>query len=253
MAMPRVEDVKFYPDQPIIDNTEIPSGLQGTRTDSTAIVPTAAGTLVLPEVRVPWWDTETGALRYATLPARTLTVAPAANAVAPSQPGGQPQADEQLATPSTGPGALPWQIATAVCAVGWLATLLLWFRRGKTRIGNDAAPGEQPSRKAALRQMMAACTANHAAQARHWFIRWTAAAWDAPGITSAAAAAACWDSPDLDNALQTLEASLFAPDATPWQGSELGAIVKQLEVRPRGDNAAGPALAPLYPDARAAT
>ena len=253
MAMPRSGSLKFYPDQPVIADAEVPGGLVGTRMDSTAIVPTVAGTVVLPEVRVPWWDTETGVLRFATLPARTLTVAPAAIAVAAPQPGEQLVADDATVRPSSGPGALPWQLATVVCALGWLATLLLWFRRGSARIGTEPNPGEQPSRKAAYRQLMAACTANHAAQARHWFIRWSAAAWDTPGITSAGAAAARWNTPELDSALQALDASLFAPDGAPWRGAEFAAIVKQLEARPRGSASAEPALAPLYPDARATT
>ena len=75
---------------------------------------------------------------------------------------------------------------------------------------------------------MAACTANHAAQARHWFIRWSAAAWDTPGITSAGAAAARWNTPELDSALQALDASLFAPDGAPWRGAEFAAIVDKV-------------------------
>jgi hypothetical protein len=253
---PRVEGLKFYPDQPDISDAESASGLLGTRTDSSAIVPTAAGTVVLPEVRLPWWDTESGSLRYAILPPRTLTIAPAARPVASPTPGATAVPGNLAATPAAAPGTLTWQIATAVCALGWLVTLFLWLRPRVARHDNELDAGEQPSRRAAYRQLMAACTANHAAQARQWFIRWSSAAWDDPAITSAAAAVARWNTPELDSALQALEASLFAPApaAIEWRGDTLGAIVKGLENRPRAKHAGeNDGLAPLYPGARAAT
>jgi hypothetical protein len=253
LETPRIDGLKFYPDQPDIGDAELPSGLLGTRTDSTAIVPTAAGTVLLPEVRVPWWDTESGTLRFATLPARTLTIAPAARPAATQQPGAATVTSDLTATPSAAGGARTWQIATAVCALGWLVTLLLWLRPQAIR--QDSAPeaGEQPSRKAAYRQLIAACTANHAAQARQWFIRWSAAAWGDPEITSATAAAARWNTPELDSALQALEASLYAPAGSAWRGDTLAEIIRELDQRPRHTVAGETGLAPLYPGERTAT
>lgn len=248
---PRIDGLKFYPDQPAISDAEVPAGLLGSRTDSTAIVPTRAGTLELPELRIPWWDTRTGSLRFATLPARTITVAPAARPLTAPLAGPQAVTGDLVAPPAPAAGALAWQIATAVCALGWLATLLLWLRSRTGNRGVDTAAPEQPTRKTAYRQLLAACTANHATQARHWLIRWTAAAWDDPAITSIAAAAARWESPELDSALAALDASLYAPEPAAWQGATLASVVKELEGRPR--HAAGKAsgLAPLYPQARA--
>ncbi len=250
---PRVAGLKFYPDQPVISDAEVSSGLLGSRTDSTAIVPTEAGTLELPELRIPWWDTESGVLRIATLPARSLVVA-AAPAVASAAPPNASAAPVSTATMEVSAGVShAWQVATVVCALGWLATLVLWLRPRRAASAASSASEEQPSRKAAYRQLMAACTANHAAQVRHWLIRWSAAAWDEPAITSLGEAAARWASDELDAEIARLEASLYAPAGAPWQGASLAQLLKALEARPRRAKTGDDDLAPLYPTGQAAT
>jgi hypothetical protein len=47
------------------------------RQTSLAIIPTQAGNFVLPEITVPWFNTLTQQTEYATIPARSITVAPA--------------------------------------------------------------------------------------------------------------------------------------------------------------------------------
>jgi hypothetical protein len=69
-----VEGLKYYPDQAAISDAEIDSGLRGSRQDSAALVPTRAGTWVIPEIRIPWWDTESQRMRFAEIPERTINV-----------------------------------------------------------------------------------------------------------------------------------------------------------------------------------
>ena len=78
-----VDGLKYYPDQPNIGEEELPSGLLGIREDNAAVVPTRAGTYTIPELRIPWWDTQNRTLNYAVVPAREIIAALPAGGVDP--------------------------------------------------------------------------------------------------------------------------------------------------------------------------
>jgi len=49
--------------------------VSGWREEIYTLIPQNAGTLTLPEIRVPWWDLKSNKVAYATVPARTIKVA----------------------------------------------------------------------------------------------------------------------------------------------------------------------------------
>jgi len=69
-----IPELRFYPDQESIDQSEIARGLQGTRTQSEALVARSDGNWALPEIRIPWWNTQTDQLEYAVLEPRNIAV-----------------------------------------------------------------------------------------------------------------------------------------------------------------------------------
>jgi hypothetical protein len=69
-----IPELRFYPDQESIDQSEIARGLQGKRTQSEALVARSNGDWALPEIQVPWWNTQTDQLEYAVLKARKVVV-----------------------------------------------------------------------------------------------------------------------------------------------------------------------------------
>ena len=77
---------KLYPDQSSTTTIEKDSTLIAQRKSSLAVIPTQAGSFVLPEVTIPWFNTLTEQTEYATIPARTVTVQPATAATSPTQP-----------------------------------------------------------------------------------------------------------------------------------------------------------------------
>ena len=68
---------KLYPDQSNTTTVEKDQSLISQRQTSLAIIPTQAGNFVLPEITIPWFNTLTQQTEYATIPARSITVAPA--------------------------------------------------------------------------------------------------------------------------------------------------------------------------------
>ncbi|TKB05117.1 protein BatD [Alteromonas portus] len=71
---------KLYPDQSNTTTVEKDQSLISQRQTSLAIIPTQPGNFVLPEITIPWFNTLTQQTEYATIPARSIKVAPASGA-----------------------------------------------------------------------------------------------------------------------------------------------------------------------------
>ena len=132
-----IPELRFYPDQESIDQTELAEGLQGQRVQSEALVARSGGTWTLPEIRVPWWNIETDRLEFATLPAKSVVVTSIQSA---------DQTYDPTITSNTGPAGttLPLWL-WVVSAAGWLVSLtlgtLLWFSRRQTAGQSPASAG----------------------------------------------------------------------------------------------------------------
>ena len=144
-----IREIRFYPDQESIDQSELADGLQGRRVQSEALVARSGGTWTLPEIRVPWWNIETDRLEFATLPARTVVVTAVQTA---------DQINNPAIAPSTSPAdttLLPW--LWAVSAAGWLVSLalgiLLWLSRRHTA-DQSATPAGATAKSGSVRQAL---------------------------------------------------------------------------------------------------
>ena len=166
-----IPELRFYPDQESIDQTELSDGLQGQRIQSEALVARSGGSWQLPEVRVPWWNTETDSLQYAILPARNVSVATPAplNAASPNQP------TTEL---SGAPATLPvW--AWILSGSGWLAALLLagmmWMSRrdrSAAAAGDIAPRRDASSLRQALVEIRRCAEQNDPASLRRAILSW---------------------------------------------------------------------------------
>ena len=144
-----IPELRFYPDQESIDQSELADGLQGRRVQSEALVARSGGTWTLPEIRVPWWNIETDRLEFATLPARTVVVTAIQTA---------DQINDATLSPNTSTAGttLPLWL-WAVSAAGWLVSLalgiLLWLSRRQTA-GPSPASGDAKAKSASVRQAL---------------------------------------------------------------------------------------------------
>ena len=166
-----IPELRFYPDQESIDQTELSDGLQGQRIQSEALVARSGGSWQLPEIRVPWWNTETDSLQYAILPARNVSVATPAplDAASPNQP------TTEL---SGAPATLPvW--AWILSGSGWLAALLLagmmWMSRrdrSAAAAGDIARHRDASSLRQALVEIRRCAEQNDPASLRRAILSW---------------------------------------------------------------------------------
>ncbi|MBN7769573.1 BatD family protein [Marinobacter daepoensis] len=144
--------IRSYPEQPIRNTETTPSGLRSALQQTAALVPVQTGDVIVPAIRIPWWNTETNTLEEAVLPARHYTVSgnsalPAAasspETSTPAEgPASEPTANVDTAQ-RTGSGDSRWLWATGIFAALWLITLGLWWR------ARQAPSGKQESHPAA--------------------------------------------------------------------------------------------------------
>jgi len=241
ILFPATDGLKYYPDQPVIDDVEVGTGLLGTRQDSAALVPTRAGEWEIPEIRIPWWDTESGEVRYAMVPARRITVAPPAQPHQPPATTPGIDASAPAVTGTAAPGdALIWKIIAAGSSIGWLATLayLMSTRRsGRRRDTTIQSHTGNDSERHAFRQLLTACKANDPSAARQALIAWGRARFSDGAALSLAQLGATAGDAAFEKELEILDTALYSPGAAHWEGKQLADIVSRL--RPRERDQAG--------------
>ena len=212
-----IPELRFYPDQESIEQSELADGLQGQRIQSEALVARSGGNWTLPEIRIPWWNTETDTLQFAVLPARSVSVS------ALSIPGtGAPTLVTDSAPSST--AVLPVWI-WIMSGSGWLIALalavLLWTRHHAGHTGPSNSVPSGPA-TADLRQALVAVRRNvetgDVAALRRAVLDWASLHHDRHfGSLSALARVS---SDELARQLQSLDRSLYGVDeaAGSYQG-----------------------------------
>ncbi|MFN8603197.1 MAG: BatD family protein [Candidatus Binatia bacterium] len=271
------------------------------------VLPTTAGTLTLPRIEVPWWDTASNTQRTAVLPEETIEILPAdgsaplqaAQAPAPAPAKGAsaasaaaqaksagttsagatthvPSANEPAAASaateggtadfrtfvSSHPAPSAGAAAALIALLGTSAWLVARRRRdgqihGTANAGHMAptaagGTGRVPAR-ALVDAVHQACAANDARAVRDALVAWGRAAWsDAPPASAAAVARRTGDA-SFVRAVKSLDDSLYAPQAAPFDGT---AFRRAFDAARRASTSGGvdaPEVLPaLYPESRLA-
>jgi hypothetical protein len=251
---PEIDGGRLYADQPQLENSSDARGLRGKRVQSAALIASRPGPLQLPGARVVWWDVDSDSEKVAEIAPRQLQIRPAAAAAssppavspAPATPSGDAVA------PRTNPAQLlGWQLATALLACAWLATL--WWSWHRQRVPPAAPAQPNTTRRAreyeAFKQLQASCRANEAAAARSALLNWGAARLQRDRVDLQTLKEWAGDEA-LQSAIDALERHLYAgTGAASWRGDRLLAAVSA--IRGRRQNVSGGdergALPPLYP------
>ena len=235
-----LDKAKTYEDPPTVTEATTTNGIVATQTYTIGIVPTAAGTLELPAIRLYWWNTETDALAYSELPAASFTVKASTSTPAsiPSlTPVVPPAAVAAASNASSQPQnrwALISHVLVVVFALLWLITLGLWWRSRQThsQSGKPETPSIATPNTAPLTQLTHACRQGQASAARQALFLWGIE--QDPSINSLHELGLHLQSPALIIEIDNLERSIYAEgNHEDWDGSALLNIVKSLRQRPK--------------------
>jgi len=232
---PELPATRIYPDQPQGISRDDGEWVLGHKEFRYAIVPEQPGELVLPEIRLDWWDTVNHRQRTAMLPEHRVNVLPSelgpAASMQPPTPGVMPDTPLGVSTDSSGfsANAFLWKISTAAFAVLWLLTLVFYFRRG----GISATP-VNPSgagslaEKELLKHLQQACQKGDASSARKDLAQWIRNyAPEEQRGSMRDFGAACGDTA-LQMSIAELDVSGFADQAAgEWKGEPLWLAFKR--------------------------
>ena len=238
---PDIPELRFYPDQESIDQSELARGLRGQRVQSEALVARASGNWTLPEIRVPWWNTETNTLQYATLPSRAVTVRSANTAdLSPGAPNPTLNSNERGAAPT-------WLWALA--GSGWLVAALLLgvliMARPKTATSSadrSTRPDETSVRQAMVR-VRRAMEQQDSSALRHAVLLW-GTGHHGKGFSSLTELANA-SSEQLATVLEDLDRALYSPGSENAAPEKLISALRN-EPAPEKSSSRGTPLT-LYP------
>jgi len=224
---PDLPDARMYPDQPQGISRDDGQWVRGHKEFRYAIVPEEPGTLVLPELRLDWWDTVNNQARTAVLPELEVAVAPlqlvpetrpdlTADGVAPANSPGQ-----EGRTPAAQTAF--WKMLSLVLGLLWLGTL--WWsltRRHPARVNSERAatlPAEEADLMKALRL---SCRRHEAGETRRLLRQWLKMFGPPAAHGSISELAEVVEEPALRDALLAFEAHGYRPaGGEGWSGTAL--------------------------------
>ena len=266
-------NVNVYPDQAKTETRVEDAMAIGIRQQKMAFVPTTAGTLHLPEVRVPWWDSKAKQHRMAVLPSRIVDILPeggsrtaplsgqsnlgtAPAVVSGLQAGeGSSRSNQGLAQGSGGvvsaSTVFMWQALAGVLMVLWFGTGLGWWynhhRVNRKKGGQNKDLEKANSLRYARHAFSQACHANNPKKAKEALLEWAGKKWNhhpplglqgvAQRLTNAEAKTAVWQ----------LDRVLYSSEGGTWNGKECNRVVlSAMEQTERKSSGPRDGLPPLY-------
>jgi hypothetical protein len=261
------DGVKVYPEPPSSEDLAGGGPPAALKTLKMALVPTRAGPLTLPEIRLAWWDTVEDRPRVAVIPQRTLEVEPAAGAAStpepspgsipapiptpiPAAPVSQGEPDKASSKPGDvtrapawhvlldGYGAGPWPWLSLLLGLGWLLTLgwILWQRRrggslagGKTARGAAVRP---ESARSALSAVRRAFSEGDPRAAREALLTWGRVRWPDQPPAGLGTLAGRLGGGDAVRVLEAIDRAIYAlgggQGGSTWNGSAAWAQIEPL-------------------------
>jgi hypothetical protein len=263
--LPQIADVypgsvKTYPDQAETTTIEKDDTLVAQRRESTAIIPSQAGRLIIPEVRIPWFNTMTQQTEFAVLAEKTLQILPATSQPArpiPSNSIIQTASGIKSQTSSNDLSKqdinLPqfWIWLTASILVLWLLTLVLWYKHVSAlkvlikpaNYLTTMTPQDEQSLWANLEK---ALSRNATLETQKYLTLWLGnfiQVKQAPLVHSLKVI----NNEPLNEAFNTLLASRYAKNQSEWQSTELHQILRNIRKDGNIEKNTKHNLAPLYP------
>ncbi|MBT4495099.1 MAG: hypothetical protein HOC70_17790 [Gammaproteobacteria bacterium] len=233
MTESTIPNAKVYADPPTTENRIGEDGISALQITTIGIVPTAEGELYLPEIKVPWWNTQTGREEIATIPASTFTVLPALGETVTVPTVTVPVTELTKSTVVQQVASRYWQWAAIALGLLFLFSTWQWLAlRRQVRILEsmnvtryEAATFDDPDEQREFKGLKQACTRNRAADAHRQLFLWAKARY--PELNSVNELAK--NQPDLAPEIEALESHLYArDDDSNWRGADLLTEVDRL-------------------------
>ena len=231
-----VANAKVYADPPTTENRVSPDGITALQITTVGVVPTKEGELVLPEIRIPWWNTQTDREEIAIIPSATYQVLPALGETTNVPTVTVPLSELNQPTFISEPAKPYWQWAAIAFGFLWLLSTWQWLiLRRKVRVLESAnatryeAPVfSDPDESREFGELKKACTRNRPADTHRQLFLWGKARF--PEIHSVLDLGKL--DPTLAEEITLLETHLYGEgDKDSWRGSDILKMTAELRNR----------------------
>lgn len=241
--VPEIDGAKVYPDLPDVQTQTDGESLITYRNDKWAIIPRAVGPLLIPEIRIEWYDTINNKLQYAVLPEEVIDIQPSENTsmvldnnLTIKSPIETPQIkqitpavaapNEQMNTLADGL-ASKWKIAFYVVLFLWLLTLGWWFWLMKaSKLAAKVKRSTMAlSNKISVSDVEVACRSNNPERIVQALLNFSKKNWPDDAPLSIGDLSARLDDKPLTALLNALDKAVYG---TSSEKSDFGNLVKVL-------------------------
>ncbi len=250
------DNISSYADQAVLAEKPFINGVSALREQKFAIIATRPGVYTLPAIELPWFNTQTGEMQLARIPARRLQVVASSAAV---NPGTVATPDEVNIEPAGAvlPGRpvngesrtlLFWQLLSGILAsICLFGSYYIWrLRKLKAAVSEQTAIAAQDMKmRSLLKGIKQACVDNRPDDVRKALLKWSELYYSDP--TLATLHRHC--SPLLCEQLKLLERTLYSPaqGAGTWQGQAFWRAFKDNKDAVRHSQSTPGPLPELYP------
>lgn len=230
--------LRFYQEQPQAKGAERSGRQVAQKIFTTAIIANEAGELTLPEIRLPWWNSQTHRQEVAVLPERTLRVKAASGGTPPSLlPTHTPAPELQL-------NHWQWNYTSSLLLVGWLLSLIMFWYLKKPQPQRQAPAKGETRPPFADKLLKHACETSEPKIAAEQILLWGQRQFSRQMMSLEQLSLLVAD-PRLAEELNNLARQLYSPHSASWQGAALYQAWRNW--RPGQAMASKTTLAPLYP------
>lgn len=217
------DSVSVYPDKPETKNDVENGELVGTATYKVTYLFSKAGEAVIPDIKLPWFNTTTEKRVVASLTKRVIRVSPKAGthgAVTPQEPS-HPTVNKPLNTEARvvetnhSPN---WKPALWHLFVGVITILAFFFFAG---LAYYRKTSHRLQKKRALKRVKRACQQNSPALARRALLQWASLQWSDGDDLNLDGLKRHVDDPGFKQEIDRLSEALYGAEAKDWRGDAL--------------------------------
>ena len=240
------EELKAYPDQPVLQEQKKVEGLIAFREEKIALIPSKSGTYPLPAIEIPWFNTQTQKLEIAKIPEETLTTAAVATqpepAPAPTFTPLETTKMDSVAIADSYQNTPIWLWVSIFLALGWLITLIVFLRKRRPKAEVWVEDESEISLKAAIKNLKHACANNDALAAKEALLIWGNHKFD----TNNLGALAGFCDARLRDEIVLLNQTLYGKESAQWEGKKLFQAFTENKARGAIKETVDKSLEPLY-------
>ena len=238
--------LRNYRDQPLLKDQAKESGMIALREEKIALIPSQSGAYKLPEIEVPWWNTQTDQMEIAKIPAKTIQAIALQGSEKP-EPTSRPISTDvsvptqQVADDST-PKGYAWMALSAFLGLGWLLTTLFLLKGRQNKIKSKKINQVSKPVNNGIKDLKKACQKNDAVAAKDALIRWGQQQY----AVSSLGKIAQFSTADLKQEILDLNQQIYSKQNSDWKGQELWQSFSKHVSNVKTEKSADDKLEPLY-------